>query len=226
MSPDMKLTRISLLVVSIAVVANASDWPQWRGMNRDGVWSETGIVERIPEQGLAVRWSAKVSNGYSAPSVAAGRVFITDHVFEPELERVLCFDEATGNQLWMHNYTVDYKDMEYGNGPRAAPTVADGRVYTLGTQGHLFCLDAATGSVVWKKEMVRDFSAKLPTYGTSAAPIVVGELLIVMAGGKPGACVVALDRKTGETRWTALTDRVAYSAPIVTQAGGCEQLIV
>ncbi len=221
----MKLTRISLLVFFV-LPAHAADWPQWRGMNRDGVWSETGIVERIPDAGLAVRWSAKVSNGYSAPSVAAGRVFITDHVLEPELERVLCFDEATGKQLWVHSYTVDYKDMEYGNGPRAAPTVADGRVYTLGTRGHLFCLDTANGSVVWKKELVTDFNAKLPSYGVSAAPLVVGELLIVMAGGKPDACVVALDRKTGETRWTALPDRVAYSAPIVTRAGGCEQLIV
>lgn len=223
----MKRTTLIIGILGTAILnAKADDWPQWRGENRDGVWRETGVVERIPEQGLAVRWSAKVSNGYSAPSVAQGRVFITDHVFEPERERVLCFDEATGRQLWTHSYAADYKDMEYGNGPRAAPTVHDGRVYTLGTQGHLLCLDAAKGTVVWKKGLVTDFNAKLPSYGVSAAPLVLGEMLIVMAGGKPDACVVAMDRKTGETRWKALPDRAAYSAPIVIQAGGCEQLIV
>ena len=68
---------------------SADDWPQWRGPSRDGVWRETGIVATIPESGLKVRWRAKVSNGYSGPAVAAGRVFVTDHQFRPEVERVL-----------------------------------------------------------------------------------------------------------------------------------------
>ncbi|MDZ4401394.1 PQQ-binding-like beta-propeller repeat protein [Prosthecobacter sp.] len=222
----MKTLSLLLLGLIGATFASADDWPQWRGAQRDGVWRETGIVERIPDAGLAVKWQVKVGNGYSAPSVAQGRVFITDRVFDPELERVLCLDEATGKQLWMHSYSVDYKDMEYSNGPRAAPTVQDGKVYTLGTRGHLFCLDAATGAVVWSKVLEKDFNAPVPTYGVSAAPLVVGDLLIVCAGGAPEASVVALDRKTGELRWKALPDRVAYSAPIVIKAGGCEQLIV
>ena len=222
------MKRLTLLSLGplCAMTATADDWPQWRGPNRDGVWRETGIVERIPDSGLEVRWQAKVGNGYSAPSVAQGRVFVTDHEFNPEVERVLCFDEATGKPLWMHSYAVDYKDMEYGNGPRASPTVHDGKVYTLGTQGHLFCLDAATGAVVWKKGSGEGFQRPIPRYGVSAAPLVVGDLLIVCAGGQPDASVVALDRKTGELRWKALPDRAAYSAPIVIHAGGCEQLIV
>jgi WD40 repeat protein len=220
--------RYSALTLSLllAVAAHAEDWPQFRGPNRDGVWGETGILEKIPASGLEVRWRAKVGNGFSGPVVAQGRVFLTDHQFNPELERVVCFDEATGKTLWVHSYPCNYKDMEYGNGPRASPTVHDGKLYTLGTQGHLFCLDATKGEVVWKKSLAEDFNGQIPRYGASAAPLVVGDLLIVCAGGQPEASVVALDRKTGELRWRALPDRPAYSAPIVINAGGAQQLIV
>src|SRR5262249_19747726 len=116
--------------------------------------------------------------------------------------------------------------MEYGNGPRASPTVHDGKVYTLGTRGHLLCLDAVKGDVLWEKNLVKDFDARIPRYGVSAAPLVVGDLLIVCAGGQPEASVVALDKDTGQVRWQALKDRPAYSAPIVITAGGCQQVIV
>jgi outer membrane protein assembly factor BamB len=210
----------------LATAARGEDWPQWRGPNRDGVWRETGILDAIPATGLTVRWRARVGNGYSGPVVARGRVYVTDHQFHPEVERVLCFEEATGKSLWVHAYPCDYHDMEYGNGPRASPTVHDGKVYTLGTRGHLLCLDAVKGDVHWEKELVKDFAARIPRYGASAAPLVVGDLLIVCAGGQPEASVVALDKDTGQVRWKALKDRPAYSAPIVVTAGGCRQVIV
>jgi outer membrane protein assembly factor BamB len=213
------------VLIMIASV-RADDWPQWRGPNRDGVWRETDILESIPASGLDMRWRAKVGAGYSGPVVAQGRVFVTDHQFDPEVERVICFDERTGKSLWVHSYATTYKDMEYGNGPRASPTVHDGKVYTLGTQGHLFCLDASKGEVVWKKSLVEDLHGQIPHYGASAAPLIVGDLLIVCSGGQPDASVIALDSKTGEVRWQALPDRPAYSAPILVNAGGGEQIIV
>jgi WD40 repeat protein len=220
------LTFFGLALLLAVASAHADDWPQWRGPNRDGVWRETGILESIPTTGLEVRWRAKVGNGFSGPVVAQGRVFVSDHVFDPEVERVLCFDEATGKLLWAHSYPTSYKDMEYGNGPRASPTVHDGKVYTLGTQGHLYCLDATNGKVVWKKSLAEDFQGQIPRYGASAAPLVVDDLLIVCAGGQPDASVIALDRKTGELRWKSLSDRPAYSAPIVIHAGGSRQIVV
>ncbi|MBI1916197.1 MAG: PQQ-binding-like beta-propeller repeat protein [Planctomycetes bacterium] len=216
----------TLTVALLATTVRADDWPQWRGPNRYGVWRETGILKAIPPSGLKYRWRARIGNGYSGPVVAQGRVFVTDHRLRPEVERVLCFEEATGKPLWVHSYPCDYEDMEYGNGPRASPTVHDGKVYTLGTKGHLFCLDAAKGSVLWKKDLVKDFNARIPRYGASAAPLVVGDLLIVCAGGQPAASVIALDRNTGKERWRALKDRPAYSAPLVLTAGGCQQVIV
>jgi hypothetical protein len=213
--PYPVLFALMLSVLSV----QADDWPQWRGLNRDGVWRETGILEVIPASGLAVRWRAKIGQGYSGPVVAQGRVYVTDHQFNPEVERVVCLDETTGKQLWVHSYPTTYKDMEYGNGPRASPTVHDGMVHTLGTQGHLVCLNAASGDLVWKKSLAEDLHGDVPRYGASAAPLVVGDLLIVCAGAQPDASVVALDCKTGELRWKALADRPAYSAPIRDRRG-------
>ena len=89
----------------------ADDWPQWHGPNRDGVWRESGIFDAIPVSGLQVGWRARIGAGYSGPVVAQGRVFVTDHQFDPEVERVVCFDEVTGQQLWVHSYSTDYKEI-------------------------------------------------------------------------------------------------------------------
>jgi outer membrane protein assembly factor BamB len=223
-----RMTLAGTLIVCLLCTARmpAADWPQWRGTSRDGVWRETGIVKSIPRTGLKVRWRAKIGRGYSGPVVADGRVFVTDQVFNPEVERVLCFEEATGNPIWTHSYPVDYEHMEYGNGPRASPTVHDGKVYTLGTQLDLCCLNAATGKLLWQKDLEQEYDASMPRYGASAAPLVEGEFLIVCVGGQPEASVVAFDRNTGEERWKALDDQPAYSAPIVIDGGGCRQAIV
>jgi outer membrane protein assembly factor BamB len=209
-----------------AAALQGHDWPQWRGPNRDGVWRETGILEKFPPHGLHVRWRAKVGSGYSGVVVAKARVYVTDRRLRPDVERVLCFAEQTGEPLWVHSYPCDYENMEYGSGPRAAPTVHDGKVYTFGARGHLFCLDAANGKTLWKKDLVKDHQARLPRWGASAAPLVEDELLIVVAGGQPGACVMAFHKDTGEVMWKALDDRPAYSSPIAVDAGGQRQVIV
>jgi hypothetical protein len=135
MSVSLPSTRPLLIIAAVINLlvmsqSRSEDWPQWRGVNRDGVWREYGVVEAVPRGGLIFRWRAKIGRGYSGPVVANGRVFVTDQVFNPEVERVLCFDENTGKAIWQHSYPTDYEDMEYGNGPRASPTVHDGRVYT------------------------------------------------------------------------------------------------
>jgi WD40 repeat protein len=215
-----------LIGLHCAAILRADDWPQWRGPDREGIWRESGIVRAIPPTGLKVLWRARVGLGWSAPAVAMGRVFVTDRQLQPEIERILCFDQTSGKPLWVHSYPCDYHEMEYGNGPRAAPTVHDGRVYTLGTKGHLMCLDAVRGEVIWKKDLAAEFDARIPTYGASAAPLVEGDLLIVVAGGRPDATVMAFDRRSGEVRWKALGDRPAYSSPIGITAGGARQVIV
>ena len=117
--------------------ARADDWPQWLGPKRDGVWRETGIVEKFPDGGPKVRWKTQIGAGYSGPAVAEGRVFVTDRLVAPKssnpanpfergkipgTERILCLNEADGRMLWKHEYDCSY-DVSYPAGPRATPTV-------------------------------------------------------------------------------------------------------
>ena len=152
------------VVLAIAVV-RADDWPQWLGPQRDGVWREAGIIEKFPADGPRVRWRTSVGPGYTGPAIAQGRVFVMDRQLAPGAnnpvnpfaqttiagtERVLCLDEANGKVRWKHGYECPYT-VSYPAGPRATPTVHEGKVYTLGAEGNLFCLEAASGKVLWPR---------------------------------------------------------------------------
>ena len=201
------------------------DWPQWRGPTRDGVWKETGIVERFSGPQLPVRWRTAIGSGYSGPTVAEGRVYVTDLQTDPgPAERVLCFDATTGRSLWRFSYDCTYKNVGYTAGPRASVSIDDGRAYALGTMGHLHCLDAASGKLLWKKCPEVDYKIRTPIWGIAAAPLVDGELVIVQLGAE-GACLVGLDKKTGVQRWRALDDQASYSAPIVIRQAGRRVLV-
>lgn len=210
----------SLLLGLTGAGALADDWPQWRGVKRDGVWREQGLVEKFAGPELQPVWRVPVSNGYSGPTVANGRVYLTDRVTDPkQLERVHCFDARNGKTLWTHSYDAPYGGVGYPDGPRASVTVHDGRAYSLGALGHLYCFDAAKGKVLWSKDLNSLYQIDLPTWGIASAPLIEGDLVIVQAGGKD-ACLVALDRKTGNERWRGISDPASYSAPLViTQAG-------
>jgi outer membrane protein assembly factor BamB len=209
------------LTVSAAAGAWADDWPQWRGANRDGVWKERGLLEKFPAPELTAVWRAPISNGYSGPTVANGRVYLTDRITDPkQQERIHCFDEKTGKPLWTHAYDAAYGGVGYPDGPRAAVTVHQGLAYALGAIGHLHCLDAVSGKVVWSKDLNRDYEIRLPIWGIAAAPLIEGDLVILHVGGDHDACFVALDRKTGTERWKALADRPAYVAPVIVPQAG------
>ncbi|MBI3415476.1 MAG: PQQ-binding-like beta-propeller repeat protein [Verrucomicrobia bacterium] len=224
------LPALVLFFLPGAADTRAVDWPQWRGPNRDGSWNETGIMESFPAGGLNVSWRKPVGRGWSSPVVAQGRVFVTDvEIAERKaIERVLCFDEASGTLLWKHEYPVGYPDWAFdpnAGGPRATPIVRDGRLFTLGALGHLVCLDAAKGGVVWSKNLAAEYGVKEFT-GITASPLIDDGLLILYICGKPAACVVAFDKDSGKETWRALDDSFTYSSPTILTAGGKKQLIV
>ncbi|HXG23499.1 MAG TPA: PQQ-binding-like beta-propeller repeat protein, partial [Chthonomonadales bacterium] len=202
------------------------DWPQWRGVNRDGVWREQGLIERFAGSEVRIKWRVPISNGYSGPTVADGRVYVTDYVATPKpQEQVHCFDWETGRKLWSHTYDVTYGGVGYPNGPRASVTVFDGRAYALGAVGHLSCLEAITGRVLWSKDLDKEYNIRMPEWGIAAAPLIEGDLVIVHIGGSNRACLVAFDKKSGQERWRALEDRASYSAPIVIRQAGKRVLV-
>jgi outer membrane protein assembly factor BamB len=220
-----------------AVSVHGEDWPQFRGKGNTGVWEETGILEKFPAEGLArrVRWRTPVKVGYGGPSVADGRVFVTDFAYTTRprgTERALALDEATGRILWTREWESNYSGMGYDRGPRASPTVDGDRVYFLGAMGALLCLNAQTGDIVWKKDLPTEYSMRTETWdgnwGFVAPPLVDGDQLIVKVGGEPNAKVVAFDKRTGKERWRALKSDTgpAPSPLVIVTAAGRRQLIV
>jgi outer membrane protein assembly factor BamB len=205
--------------------AIADQWPQWRGPGRDGVWNEKGIIQKFDKPRLEVKWQAKISNGYSGPTVADSRVYITDRITKPsQMERVHCFDAITGNQIWLRSYECKYTSIGYPDGPRGSVTIDSKRAYSLGTMGHLFCFDAATGDIIWKKDLNEEYKIKMPTWGIATSPLIEDDLVIVQIGGKD-ACLVAFDKATGVEKWKALGDQTAYCSPIIIEQGGRRVLI-
>ncbi|HVU90313.1 MAG TPA: PQQ-binding-like beta-propeller repeat protein [Pirellulales bacterium] len=214
-----------LAALCAAVIASAEDWPRWRGPRGDGTWHAPPLPEVWPADGLKTVWRQPIGGGYAGVSVADGRVLIMDRQREPvEVERVLAFDAATGRQLWKHEYPVEYGKLDYGNGPRAAPTIHEGRVYTLGALGHVLCLDAATGKSLWSHDCVAEMQAKIPDWGLSASPVVWKNLVIVHVG-VPGGSFVAFDRATGKEVWRASNDPAGYATPIIVNRSHGPQLV-
>ncbi len=223
MNRIFRIVLVSGMIIATAACGRrlmGDDWPQWRGPTRDGVWRETGLVEKFSADRLPIRWRVGIGSGYSGPTVADGRVYVTDRVDDPNpTERVHCFDWRTGRTLWDFSYDCGYKGVGYSAGPRACVSIDEGRAYALGTMGQVHCFDAVTGKVLWKKLPGVDYKIRVPMWGLAAAPLVEGDLVILQIGAE-GACLVALDKKTGDERWRALPDRASYAAPIViTQAG-------
>ena len=222
-----------LLVATVGVVLHAEDWPEWRGRGRLGVWNETGILDRFPENGLTATWRTPIHAGYAGPAVARGLVFVTDSQrvkANQVIERALALDERTGRIVWTHEWQTNYSGLQlvYAIGPRATPTVDGDRVYVLGTMGNLFALDASTGRVVWQRDFVKDFNASIPSWGITNAPLVDGDRLICVVGGEPDGKVMALDKLNGREIWRALSSDTeqGYNQPVIFEAGGVRQLIL
>jgi outer membrane protein assembly factor BamB len=154
-------------------------------------------------------------------------VFVTDKVAEPvETERVLCYSAADGALLWQYSYPCDYRGVGYQAGPRASVVVDNDRAYSLGTMGHLICFDAATGAVRWSRALNEAYDIDMPTWGLSAAPLVVDDMLIVQAGVSDGGCVLGLSKHTGAEVWRCLDDAANYAAPVCIEQGGSVVAVV
>jgi outer membrane protein assembly factor BamB len=225
LSMACKTTVLVVIISVLTCVAGADDWPQWRGAGRDGVWSETGLLKTFPDKQVKVLWRAKIGPGYSGPTVADGRVYVTDRWDEGDTsERIHCLDAKTGKNIWTHSYPCNYK-VGYSLGPRASVTIDDGLAYVLGTMGHFHCLDAKSGTVIWKNNLAKTYRTRRIMWGFSAAPLIHGDLMILPIGGSGEACIVALDKKTGREAWKAVDDGMSYSAPIIVTRGGNDVLI-
>ncbi|HUS37403.1 MAG TPA: PQQ-binding-like beta-propeller repeat protein [Verrucomicrobiae bacterium] len=217
-----------LLAVCLAVAfdrgARAEDWPQFRGPRRDSTWEE-----EFRPGGLKVEWKHPAGGGWASPVVASGRVFVFDvELVKPARERLRCFDVKTGKVIWDFSYVEPYGDWAYvperGAGPTATPIVEGDRIYAVGANGWTHCLDCRSGKLIWEKRIGKEL--EVAEMSCRPSPLIDGSLLIVFTGAKPGASVMALDKKTGKEVWRSLDDTVSNSSPIVISSGTKRQMIV
>ncbi len=214
------LRSIALLLV-LSPLAAAGDWPQWLGPRRDNSTSE---VIAPWKEAPTVLWRHPVGEGNSSPTVAGGRVFIHSKVADKLEEQLIAYDAATGKEDWRYVCKRTEFKSPYGNGPRATPAVADGKVYTFGITGLATCVDAANGKEVWQVDTLERFKAKNLLFGMACSPLVDQYHVYLNVGG-PKASVVALDRKTGTTVWQSLDDTASYSSPVLFGKGEARQLV-
>lgn len=197
------------------------DWSQWRGPDRTGVSAETGLLKAWPAGGPKLLWKAPGrGRGYSTPSVAAGRVYGMGAV--DGRETVWAVEESTGKPLWITPISAAVRQDRRGEGSRGTPTVDGELLYAVADSGDLACLETATGKVRWQKSFVGDFGGSVPRWGSSESPLVDGNRVVATPGGR-NATLVALDKRTGEVIWKAVTpqgDSAGYSSAIAADIDG------
>ena len=184
------------------------------------------MVDKFESGNIELKWSTPIGPGYSGPTVSKGLVYVTDRPERPsQSERVLCFDEQTGEQIWAYQYDCVYESVGYPAGPRTSVVISEGKAYSLGTMGHLFCFDAQTGKVLWQKELNTEYEINMPIWGLASTPLVVDEKIIVHVSGSPNAGMVAFNKDTGRELWRSLEDRAGYSAPILIEKNGVRLVV-
>ena len=192
----------------------AEDWPRLLGPRLDATSAETGLLTRIPTNGPPIRWEKAVGTGYSAPSIVGGRLFLFHRLGNEELTEA--WDARTGAPVWKHAQPTAYRDpYGYNNGPRCAPLVDGGRVYTFGAEGLLTCLEASTGKSLWQRDTAKDFEIPSAFFGVGSTPLMEGGRLLVMVGGQPDATVVAFDPATGKTLWQSVGEKNWTGQPML-----------
>lgn len=212
-----------LLLVIEAGAQTGGEWPQWRGANRDGISKETGLLKEWPADGPPLAWKATgAGRGYSSLAISKGRIYTMG--LQGDREHIIALDVNTGKQVWATPHGASGFRNDRGDGPRGTPTIDGDRLYALGGNGDLSALDLKTGRVVWTMNVLQKFGGSNIIWGISESPLVIGEKLLVNAGG-PGASVVALNKKDGSLIWKSQSDRAGYSSAIPIQVGGKTQVV-
>ncbi len=226
MSNPSRLT-IALLFALHTLVAQAADWPRWRGPNGDGhVPAGSAVIEKLPAEIKSV-WRIKVGEGLASPVVAGGKVFCFDAVDGKETLRAL--DANTAGELWRATIDDTFRDQQGPAGPRCTPVVDGERVYAASCKGELQCLTTKDGKLVWRANYVQVFQAvfigeKGPVpgaarHGNNGSPLIQGDRLYACVGGTNGASVVCFDKRTGKVIWKSQNDQAGYAPPVITPQG-------
>ena len=223
-------TRVWLwgaMLTALVGAAQAQDWPQWRGPNRDGAAQGVKLPDPLPDQ-LYFRWELEVGQGEASPLVIGNRAFVFTR--NGDEETLIAVDLVAGKEGWRAGYAAPRPPSSAGNGvrergPRSTPAYADGRIVTLGAGGALSCWDIKTRRRLWNESFVKQFERAAPPGGTATSPLVDGERVIVYVGGLGKGALVACDLKSGAIVWSCDGDGPSSASPIIATLSGVRQVI-
>ena len=215
----MSFKSVLATALLLPVIGWASDWPQFLGPTRNGVYPALDLADSWSKEGPPVVWQKNVGEGFSGPAVASGKLILFHRI--ENRETVECLDAQTGKELWKFDYPTAYRDdFGFDEGPRATPAIADGRVYTYGAEGALNCTDFSTGKNVWSIDTQKEFHAPKGFFGIGCSPLVEGEAVLLIVGGHDQAGIVAFDRRSGKVLWKSTDDEASYSSPLSATLAG------
>jgi outer membrane protein assembly factor BamB len=203
-----------------------TDFPEYRGRQRDGIVHGPALRRDWKTQPPQLLWRQPSGGGYAAFAVAGNLAVSIEQ--RRDREAVVCYDTATGKELWVHDYPAHFSEKLGGDGPRATPTIADRSVFSLGATGQLVCLDLRSGTLTWQVNILQD-NENLP-WGMSGSPLVYDQVVVVNPGTQrptaAGRAVVAYDRATGRQVWSTGSTKAGYSSPMLATLAGCRQILL
>lgn len=209
-----------------------ADFPGFLGPARDGTVPGVRLARSWEDRPPELLWRRPVGAGWSGFAVVNGVAVTLEQ--RGTLETVAAYDVRTGSPLWTHDHPGHFEHFLGGDGPRSTPTIDGGRVYALGVQGLLVCLDGTDGQLIWRHDLLEEFDmspeleAKTVAYGRSNSPLVVGDLLIVPAGGNAEerqSGLVAYDKQDGVLRWRGPPRQISFASPTHTTLLGVDQIL-
>ena len=213
---------LALAVAGLALPLAAADWPQFRGKNADGISTEKGPLPAWPASGPRKLWQVPLGGGYSGIVLADQQLYT--QFSRDQAEWLGAFDLTTGKNLWSLRLDEMRPD-QFGDGPRATPSLDGDRIYTVSAYGKLHCADRKTGKSLWSHDLRARFGLVVPTWGVSSSPVVVGDLLLHNVGGTPGHLIVAFDKLTGKPVWNSESGLAGYALPITFELAGSRQTL-
>ena len=223
------LAALCLYCSALSTTTSASDWPQWRGPERNGISSERGLLKQWPAEGPKLVWQINdIGDGYSTPAVVGNRIYLmSNRGLDNEFVQALSTQD--GKVIWttrVGNVGNPNQEPPYPKA-RSTPTVDGDLIYALGSDGDLACLETKTGKIRWQKNIRKEFGGKPGEWAYSESPLVDGDAVVVTPGG-PDATIVALNKKTGAVIWKSAVpggDAAGYASPIAVQAAGRRQYV-
>ena len=206
---------LNFIILSLAAISpvRAADWPQHLGPERNGVY--TG-----PEIGsLGTAWTKPAGAGFAGAVVASGKAILFHRLNAKEV--LDCVDAKSGKPVWSFPYPTNYRDdFGFDEGPRSAPAIAGGMVFSFGAEGMLHAVDLTSGKKVWDVDTFKQFGVRKGYFGAAGSPLVDSGRVILNVGGRDGAGIAAFDAQTGKTLWTSGNDEASYSSGIAATLGG------